>query len=204
MSEIKNDLKWGLQSPLSYYDSQYDTQLSFRAVGNYSAELIDQAVIDGYNNGAKNDYNEYEGEKIFPYVENVVHTYLANKATNASTLDKIKNSINYEELLAQVNSYVNSHGFRVISLSIEELDYTEESKEIINTGKKKTTTSDVTTNTTSKSDSKATVEVQKENKTSNNNTLTIIGIGFFIITVIILIIVIITRLKKKNTSSEPF
>lgn len=135
LQEIK-DIKFGTATPVMYFDSTYNVDLTVRAHGSYSIHIVDPLKFYAQvlsRDGAtllKDDYNEQ-----------FTHEFVQGLATALSNLSiqnvRISHITSYGDQLSNHmseildESWLDRAGVQVTAVGINGLSYTEKSAEII-------------------------------------------------------------------------
>ena len=138
LREIRN-IKFGTSGPVLYHDLFYDTDLEIVAHGTYSIQIVKPATfIQNYLPPNSNYYNFADKESTQIIQAEVVQSLSKalnklSKTYRTSDLpafqDEIANSINEDKL--NVGSWEERYGFRLSSIYIKNIQFSEDSRELV-------------------------------------------------------------------------
>ena len=138
LREIRN-IKYGTRGPQLYHDKLYDTDLDFYSYGMFSVRVIDPIRFIKNFVPANTVYYSFDNPKVR---EQIVGEFLQSYSV---ALNKISNEYRLPELVAHANeiarfvkednnnagSWPARFGFEIVSVAIENIEFSENSKRLI-------------------------------------------------------------------------
>ncbi len=136
LQEIKG-IKFGTANPINYFDNYYDAELFLRCHGTYSIKIKDPLKF--YTECCPRNAGRVEVDDIFTQYRSEFLMALQGAINKLSADGKrISHAMSALPDLAKYlndaldEQWLETRGFEIVSVAISNLDYTDDSKELIN------------------------------------------------------------------------